>query len=160
MSRLADVLHVTLHPLMLALPVMLAASVAYSEPITGASPGPAASLNAGPAVALPARVGSTAPLRKSYFSPVMGARFELVQMPIGGIHVSGAKLIARPIPGSPLEDMGLLPGDVITHLDGDAVVRTAELENHEDKTTVSWIAGNAQATRTSCSMGSRRTIGS
>jgi hypothetical protein len=128
MRCITDVRRIILNPLSyIALSVLLTQSAVLGAPI---SP--------------PNRVG--APV--GYFSPVLGARFEIVQVRIasGGL-VNGARLVEEPIAGSPLEGEGLVVGDTITHLDGTSVSQTSELERHEQNTKVSWIADKTQVTR-------------
>ncbi len=133
----------------IALSVILTATMVHGEPVTGSVSEPIPEADAGGAVALPLRVGSPAAPRAGYFSQVLGARFEIVQVPLaGGSVVDGAKLTAEPVAGSPLAGKGLAKGDLITHLDGDPVRHTSELEAHQDATTVSWIADQTQTTRT------------
>jgi hypothetical protein len=133
----------------IAVSVLLAATTVSAEPVTGSVSEPGEDAASAGAVALPLRVGGPAAPRAGYFSPVLGARFELVQIPIAGRGmVDGARLIEDPVAGSPLAGKGLANGDLITHLDGDPVLTTGELEAHHDSTTVSWIADQTQTTRT------------
>lgn len=129
--------------------VLLAATTVSAEPVTGSSSEPIADPDPAGAVALPLRARAPAAPSAGYFSPVLGARFELVQMPMPGRGVvDGAMLTEEPVAGSPLAGKGLAAGDLITHLDGDPVLNTKELEAHHDITTVSWIADQTQTTRT------------
>ncbi len=154
--------------LFLALSIVLTTSAVQGDPITGSSSEPiptekkddgeekkednadkASDPASKGAVALPLRIGNPAALRKGYFSPTLGAKFEMVQVQVAGSGlVDGARLTEEPIAGSPLAGKGLADGDTITHLDGDPVLQTSELEAHHDATTVSWVADQTQKTRT------------
>jgi S1-C subfamily serine protease len=51
----------------------------------------------------------------------------------------GAKLLSYPDPGSPLRQIGLRPGDIITRLDGVRVTSYAELDRHYANTSVRYV---------------------
>lgn len=134
-----------------ALSVVLIASVAFGDPPSGSAPEPAddpdPGVEAPKAAAL--RVGPpVAPPVTGYFSPVLGATFEIVQVRIPGLgQVDGAKLLDAPAAGSPLAGKGLVAGDLITHLDGDPVLDVSELDAHVQNTAVSWIPDQGRAIR-------------
>ncbi len=92
---------------------------------------------------------ATSPLINSsgFFSPIMGARFEIVSLNVGGRWIQGAQLITPPVPNSPLENKGLIVGDVLTHLDGVAMTQLSELENHNNNTAVTWVAEQTSSPR-------------
>jgi hypothetical protein len=73
----------------------------------------------------------TQPNQLAYFSPRLGARFliEKMYMPQFG-YFWGARIVSQPEWGSPLRQIGLGEGDVITRLDGVPVMNTNELERH------------------------------
>lgn len=76
----------------------------------------------------------------AYFSPRLGARFvvQRISLPQHGTFTA-ARLVSEPEPGSPLLQIGLRQGDVITRLDGTPVTVTRELERHILETTVRYI---------------------
>ncbi|MEZ6066979.1 MAG: hypothetical protein R3B90_15035 [Planctomycetaceae bacterium] len=80
------------------------------------------------------------PATLAYFSPRLGARFIVEQMflPQFGAFVA-VRLVSQPEPGSPLLQLGLQPGDVITRLDGLRADNLAELERHILQTSVRYI---------------------
>ncbi len=76
----------------------------------------------------------------AYFSPRLGARFMMQTVSINGYPpVRAARIVSHPDHGSPLRQMGLGMGDVITRLDGVPVTSLAELERHALDTTVRYI---------------------
>ena len=75
-----------------------------------------------------------------YFSPRLGAQFVIQTIQVGGFPaVKAARITSQPSPGSPLSQLGLSIGDVITRLDGIPVTRKAELENHVYETNVRFV---------------------
>jgi hypothetical protein len=76
----------------------------------------------------------------AYFSPRLGARFVIqrITLPQHGTF-NAARLVSEPEPDSPLLQIGLRQGDVITRLDGTPVTITRELERHILETTVRYI---------------------
>lgn len=84
-------------------------------------------------------------LPPSYFSPRLGAAFQMEQMflPQFG-HFTGARIVSDPLPGSPLLQPGLGAGDVITRLDGIPLIRVEELERHVLNTSLRFIRNGEQ----------------
>lgn len=74
-----------------------------------------------------------------HFSWRLGARFDLQPMRIPGHEFTAARIVTHPVAGSPLRQLGLRRGDVITRLDGRRVLSYQELENHHLYTTVRYI---------------------
>lgn len=76
----------------------------------------------------------------AYFSPRLGARFEIQSIQIGNFEpVWAARIVSQPEYGSPLHQLGLTVGDVITRLDGNPVSTEHELERHVYDTTVRYV---------------------
>jgi len=143
MTFITDVCRTILRPLSyLSLSVILTASPVLGDPLGPASV-PGAGVPGG-AAALPTRIGGP----MGYFSPVLGARFEIVDVQIAGVGlIKGARLVEDPIAGSPLAGKGLGKDDTITHLDGASVFHTGELELHVNNTKVGWVPKQTQVTR-------------
>ena len=82
----------------------------------------------------------------AYFSPRLGARFLIQPMflPQFG-NFMAARIVSVPEFGSPLLQLGLEEGDVITRLDGLPVVNLAELERHILETGVRFIRAGEQS---------------
>lgn len=80
------------------------------------------------------------PNQLAYFSPRLGARFliEPVSLPQYGSFLA-ARIVSQPAAGSPLSQLGLGAGDLITRLDGLPVHCTLELERHVLETGVRFI---------------------
>jgi membrane-associated protease RseP (regulator of RpoE activity) len=75
-----------------------------------------------------------------YFSKRLGAQFVIQTIQIGNFPaVKAARITSQPRPGSPLEQLGLEIGDVITRLDGIPVTKKTELENHIQETQVRFV---------------------
>jgi hypothetical protein len=93
-------------------------------------------------------IDPTQPNQLAYFSPRLGARFLIQPMflPQFG-QFFGARLVSLPEPGSPLLQLGLSEGDVITRLDGLPVRDTWELERHVFETSVRFIRDGEQVVR-------------
>ncbi len=93
-------------------------------------------------------IDPTQPNQLAYFSPRLGARFLIQPMflPQFG-QFFGARLVSLPEPGSPLLQLGLSEGDVITRLDGLPVRDTWELERHVLETSVRFIRDGEQVVR-------------
>lgn len=76
----------------------------------------------------------------AYFSPRLGARFTIQTVQISGFSpFRAARIVSRPEQGSPLAQLGLRQGDVITRLDGIPVSNLQELEQHILDTTVRFV---------------------
>ena len=84
-------------------------------------------------------VYATPSLPNDYYSPKLGATFKIQNMQIPGYKFTAARLTSDPLEGSPLADIGLVKGDVITRLDDDTVNRLEVLERHEKATLVRYI---------------------
>ena len=75
-----------------------------------------------------------------YFSKRLGAQFVIQTIQIGNFPaVKAARITSQPRQGSPLEQLGLEVGDVITRLDGIPVTKKTELENHIQETQVRFV---------------------
>ena len=74
-----------------------------------------------------------------HFSPRLGARFEIATINQMGYTFQAARLVSTPVPGSPLHQLGLQPGDVITRLDNLRITTCRQLENHHLNTTVRFL---------------------
>lgn len=81
----------------------------------------------------------------AYFSPRLGARFVLQKVQIGGFApVTAARIVSTPYRNSPLSNIGLKIGDVITRLDGIPIGNYRQLEQHVYDTKVRFVkAGQA-----------------
>jgi len=79
------------------------------------------------------------------YSPTLGAEFRVENffLPAFGQFTS-VRLVSVPEWNSPLRNLGLQPGDVITRLDGVRVDNLAELENHYSWTQVRYIKTGTQ----------------
>lgn len=82
----------------------------------------------------------------AYFSRRLGARFEVQPIQIGNFApVSAARIVSVPQPGSPLSQLGLEIGDIITRLDGIPIQNEQELDRHVYDTVVRFVkAGSNQ----------------
>ena len=87
-------------------------------------------------------------VRLAYFSRRLGARFVVQKfyLPEFGSFF-GARLVSEPEHGSPLRQLGLEQGDVITRLDGTPVTDTDELEKHILDTNVRYIRAGESRVR-------------
>jgi hypothetical protein len=106
-----------------------------------------------PNLSEPAPMGSEAP--QAYrmvvggsYSPSLGAEFRVENffLPAFG-QFTGVRLVSTPNFNSPLRNLGLQAGDVITRLDGVRVDNLAELENHYSWTQVRYIKTGSQTVR-------------
>jgi hypothetical protein len=90
-------------------------------------------------------VETVQPALPAYFSSRLGARFLMEEMflPQFG-RFTGARMVSEPLPGSPLLQLGLGEGDLITRLDGVPVIRIQELERHILGTGVRFIRAGEQ----------------
>jgi S1-C subfamily serine protease len=81
----------------------------------------------------------------AYYSPTLGAQFrvETLFLPAFG-NFTAVRMVSLPDAGSPLNALGLQPGDVITRLDGIRTDNLAELENHYSLTQVRYIKTGTQ----------------
>jgi hypothetical protein len=77
--------------------------------------------------------------KQETYSPKLGASFQIEKMQIPGYKFTAARLMSKPVEGSPLEKAGFAEGDVITRLDNSRVDNLAELERHERDTSVRYI---------------------
>ena len=73
------------------------------------------------------------------YSNALQASFVLRWFRLGPHVFPGAKLLSYPDQGSPLRQIGLRPGDIITRLDGLRVANYDELERHFADTTVRYV---------------------
>ena len=73
------------------------------------------------------------------FSPKMGALFRLEHMEIPGYSFTAARLSHDPLEGSPLYELGLQKGDVITRVGGTPVDALEVLEQHEKEVGIRYI---------------------
>lgn len=90
-------------------------------------------------------IDPTQPNQLAYFSPRLGARFliEQTSLPQFGMFW-GARIVSEPAVNSPLRQLGLSEGDLLTRLDGLPVVSTLELERHILETGVRFIRAGEQ----------------
>jgi hypothetical protein len=90
-------------------------------------------------------VDPTQPNQLAYFSPRLGCRFLIQPMflPQFG-NFLGARIVSEPELASPLRQLGLDEGDVITRLDGLPVTNVQELERHILDTGVRFIHAGEQ----------------
>jgi hypothetical protein len=75
----------------------------------------------------------------AYYAYRLGAEFEIQTMQIPGYVFRAARIVSEPEFGSPLNQLGLQVGDVITRLDGIPVTNYAELDRHAYRTVVRYI---------------------
>ena len=82
------------------------------------------------------------------YSPSLGAEFRVENffLPAFG-QFTGVRLVSVPSFDSPLRNLGLQPGDVITRLDGVRTDNLNELENHYSWTQVRYIKTGSQTVR-------------
>jgi len=73
------------------------------------------------------------------YSPKLGAWFRIENMQLPGYRFTAARLISDPLPDSPLNNIGLRKGDVITRLNDSPADNLAELERHDRNTLVRYI---------------------
>lgn len=73
------------------------------------------------------------------YSSRLGASFRIEHMQIPGYRFTAARLISDPSEGSPLLQIGLRNGDVITRLDHSPVHTLAELDSHVNNTAIRYI---------------------
>ncbi len=78
-------------------------------------------------------------LPTDHYSPKLGATFVIQNMKIPGYVFKAARLTSNPLQGSPLYDLGLVKGDVITRLDNSPVDNLDELDRHEKNTQIRYI---------------------
>ncbi|MCA9055147.1 MAG: hypothetical protein KDA75_15000 [Planctomycetaceae bacterium] len=90
-------------------------------------------------------VDPSQPNQLAYFSPRLGARFlvEETFLPQFG-NFWAARIVSEPEFGSPLCQLGLDEGDLITRMDGLPVMSTCELERHILDTGVRFIRAGGQ----------------
>lgn len=90
-------------------------------------------------------VDPTQPNQLAYFSRKLGARFLVQQMYLPQFgNFWAARIVSEPEMNSPLRQLGLEQGDVITRLDGIPVMNTQELERHILDTGVRFIRAGGQ----------------
>ena len=75
----------------------------------------------------------------AYYAWRLGAEFEIQTLQIPGYVFRAARIVSEPEFGSPLNQLGLQVGDVITRLDGIPVTNYAELDRHAHRTVVRYI---------------------
>lgn len=73
------------------------------------------------------------------YSPKLGAHFRIENMEIPGYRFTAARLTSDPGEGSPLRDMGLRKGDVITRLDDSPASTLATLEQFSGNIAMRYI---------------------
>jgi len=78
------------------------------------------------------------------YSPKMGASFTIESMQIPGYSFTAARLTCDPVEGSPLHDIGLREGDVITRIGGTPVDALQVLEKHERDTEIRYIKAGTE----------------
>ena len=82
----------------------------------------------------------------AYFSNRLGARFVIQSIQVGNYSpVLAARIVSDPRAGSPLQQLNLSIGDVITRLDGIPVTSTQELERHIFDTKVRFVRAGSQS---------------
>jgi hypothetical protein len=74
-----------------------------------------------------------------YYSPKLGATFVIQNMQIPGYTFKAARLTSDPVVGSPLNEIGLVRGDVITRLDNEIVDSVNVLDRHDASTVIRYI---------------------
>lgn len=86
--------------------------------------------------------------RLATFSPRLGARFQVqrLYLPAFG-EFTAARIVSVPEFGSPLRQLGLEQGDIITRLDGVPVTVERELERHILDTTVRFVKAGTETVR-------------
>jgi hypothetical protein len=90
-------------------------------------------------------IDPTQPNQLAYYSPRLGARFLIQQMYLPQFgSFWAARIVSQPEFNSPLRQLGLDEGDVITRLDGLPVINTMELERHILQTGVRFIHAGEQ----------------
>lgn len=90
-------------------------------------------------------VDPTQPNQLAYYSRRLGARFLVQQLYLPQFgHFWAARIVSEPAWDSPLRQLGLEEGDVITRLDGLPVTSTQELERHVLDTGVRYIKTGTQ----------------
>lgn len=88
----------------------------------------------------PVIVEKTVPmLPGDHYSPKLGATFVIQNMKIPGYTFTAARLTSNPLNGSPLHEIGLVKGDVITRLDNETVQSLDVLDRHEKNTLIRYI---------------------
>ncbi len=75
----------------------------------------------------------------AYYAWRLGAEFEIQTIQVPGYVFRAARIVSEPEFGSPLNQLGLQVGDVITRLDGIPVTNYAELERHAYRTVVRYV---------------------
>lgn len=73
------------------------------------------------------------------YSSKLGAFFRIENMEIPGYRFTAARLTSEPTEKSPLRDIGLRKGDVITRLDDTSASTLAELDRHTGSTPIRYI---------------------
>lgn len=91
-------------------------------------------------------VGNPYDNQLAYFSPRLGARFAIQTVQLGGFApFRAARLVSRPEQGSPLAQIGLRQGDLLTRLDGIPAFNLLQLEQHILDTTVRFVRTGSHA---------------
>ena len=73
------------------------------------------------------------------YSPKLGASFRIENMEIPGHRFTAARLMSDPVEDSPLWDLGLQRGDVITRINDNPANTLAELERHAGHAVIRYI---------------------
>ena len=79
---------------------------------------------------------------ESLYSPKIGASFRIEYMQIPGYCFTAARLTSDPVEGSPLHEIGLQEGDVITRLNGISVDSLDVLDRHVGNMEIRYIKAN------------------
>lgn len=86
--------------------------------------------------------------RRAYHSERLGADFLIQKIRIAGFDSFwAARIVSRPESNSPLRQLGLDVGDVITRLDGVPLTNYEELERHIVETDVRYIRSGTSRVR-------------
>lgn len=89
------------------------------------------------------RIIEPTPAPAGRYSEKLHAHFAVEYVNVGGYYFEAARLTANPLPGSPLNSLGLRSGDIISRLDNRRVTSYWELENHYSNTSVRYFSQSA-----------------
>jgi len=78
------------------------------------------------------------------FSPKLGGIFRIENMEIPGYRFSAAKLTSDPLEGSPLYELGLRKGDVVTRIGGTHIDAFDVLDQHEKEVEIRYIKADTE----------------
>lgn len=82
---------------------------------------------------------ATPALPNDFYSHKLGATFRMENMQIPGYKFRAARLTSNPVAGSPLTEIGLVKGDVVTRLNNDSIDSLDMLDRHERNTLIRFI---------------------